>query len=199
MACRWFLNRNLFTNYRLNKMEISYTKSKPKVADYNPLTHNSFYSEISATSAFSPQFKKNNPYKPYSFSPEYTRSTSLANRNIFSHLSHYENKSNSIEETSNSKQDSPRYYKTRPKNQILDPISGEVKKFNINRPKLENLDVFNQKDKLSNDLNLSSIQDFQAKKSLLKSVDNIAGSLKKEVPFLPYVNPFILRTSLSNN
>ena len=182
-------------------MDAFYTKAKPKVVDYNPLTHMSFYNQMPPPATYSPNPQKNITLSTYLDTPsKYPRSTSLAGKNIFSQTGNYTNRSPSIEKLSgNVTGDSPRYYKTRPKNKIADPISGEIKFFNIDRPRLENLDISHHKDKLTNDLDFDSVRRFHQQKGLLKSVDNIAGSLKKEVPYVPYVDPFILKRSLPNS
>ena len=83
-------------------------------------------------------------------------------------------------------------------NKIIDPISGETRIYKIERPKLEHLDTKPQIDKLTNEFNSSRIQDYQRQKKSLKATDNIAGSLRKEVPYLPYVNPFTLKSAFKN-
>ena len=141
--------------------------------------------------------KRSTP-SPYIYEPSrIPRPISLAGKNIFSNLG--SNSSSNKRLISNNNLDSPRYYKTKPKNKIIDPISGEIKIFNIDRPKIANLDISSQKDKLTNELDYESIKKFHQQKGLLKSLDSIAGSLKKEVPFVPYVDPFILKTSLANS
>jgi hypothetical protein len=95
-------------------------------------------------------------------------------------------------------EDNPRYYKTRAKSKIVDPISGEVKVFSVERPKIDGLDVNSLRDRLRNDLDFDSFQKFSELRSKNKSTDNIAGSLRKEVPFVSYVNPFVLKKSINS-
>ena len=181
-------------------MDSFYTKANPKVVDYNPLTHTPFYNQSTPITYPPSSPAKKIVLSNYLDSPiKYPRSTSLAGRNIFSQTGNYQRRSPSIDAKASSNPDSPRYYKTRPKNKTIDPISGEVRIFNIDRPKLENLDFSYQKDKITNDFDFESIQRFNRQKGLLKSNDNIAGSLKKEVPYVAYVDPFILRSSLARN
>lgn len=178
-------------------MDAFYSKAKPKVVDYNPITHMSFYNQPASPPPYSPGSPSRGPFSNYLDSPsKYPRSTSLAGKNIFSQSNSYKSPRSSTFETLNgnkSNPDSPRYYKTRPKNRIVDPISGEVKVFAIDRPRIENLDTGSGKDKLTNEFNYNTVKKFQQQKGTLKSLDNIAGSLKKEVPYVPYVDPFMLK------
>jgi hypothetical protein len=176
-------------------MDAYYTKAKPKVNDYNPITHGGFYNQ--PPSPFIPSREspeKKLPWGTLAENPlKYPRSTSLAGKNIFSGSS----TSRSPSGLDVSPGDSPRMYKTRPKNKVVDPISGEVKTYNIERPKIENLDLSYNRDKITNDFDADRIKRFAQIKAQLKSNDNIAGSLKKEVPFLPYVDPFILKARMN--
>jgi hypothetical protein len=176
-------------------MEVYYTKGKPKVSDYNPITHGGFYNQ--PPSPFMPREspEKKLPWGTLSESPQkYPRSTSLAGKNIFSGSTTSRSPSGLDK---NNTVDSPRMYKTRPKNKVVDPISGEVKIYNIERPKIENLDVSYNRDKITQDFDTERVQRFAQFKAQLKSNDNIAGSLKKEVPYLPYVDPFILKARMN--
>jgi hypothetical protein len=179
-------------------MDIYYTKSKPKVVDYNPLTHIPFYKQSSSPAPYSRDSQiKNLPINSYQNSPQkYPRSTSLAGKDIFSSLGIYTSRSASKDLLNQS--DSPRFYKTRPKDKVTDPILGEVKIFKIDRPKIQNLDLWRNMDKISNELNYESVKMFNDKKFMMKSVDNIAGSLKKEVPFVPYVDTIMLRSMINS-
>jgi hypothetical protein len=179
-------------------MDSYYTKSKPKVVDYNPLTHMAFYNQSSSPQPYSRESpEKKLPLSSYLDAPQrYPRSTSLAGKNIFSNSGPSTSRT-PIKDVLNSS-DSPRYYKTRPKNKVVDPISGEVRVFNIDRPKIDNLDVWHNRDKVTNELNYESVRKFNEKKMVLKSNDNIAGSLKKEVPFVAYVDPIMLRSMINS-
>lgn len=179
-------------------MDSYYTKSKPKVVDYNPLTHMGFYNQPSSPAPYSRESPSQKiALSSYLDSPQkYPRSTSLAGKNIFSSSGNNTNRSPSLEALRNS-DETPRFYKTRPKNKLVDPISGEIKIYNISRPKIENLDVSYNRDKITPDFDFNSIKMFNEKKTNLKSNDNIAGSLKKEVPFVPYVDPFILKSQIT--
>ena len=175
-------------------MEAYYTKAKPKVVDYNPLTHIPFYSQSSSPSPYPVDYYKKTNWNNYSESPvKHIRATSLAGKNIFSQSSQSTNRFQSKADI-NGNNDSPRLYKTRPKNKIVDPISGEVKVFNINRPRIENLDLFHYRDKLDNNFNNNSMFRLNDRKNI-KPMNNIAGSLRKEVPYVSYVNPIMLNSN----
>lgn len=179
-------------------MDVFYSKAKPKVVDYNPLTHMGFYNQPysqspspysrNSTDRLSPQISSKN--SPLTF----PKPISLAAKNIFATPA-YQRKSPSIPEVSS--EDSQRFYKTRARNKVVDPISGEVKIFNIQRPKIESFDVSNNRDRLTNDFDYESILRFRDNKLKMKSNDNIAGSLKKEVPFVAYVDPYLLKNSIN--
>ena len=181
-------------------MDAFFPKAKPKVVDYNPITHMSFYNQPASPAPYSPGPQKREILSNYQSSPDkYIRSTSLAGKNIFSQSSNqYGDKfsppfSKVSVKASSSTPDSPRLYKTKPKNKTVDPISGEVKTYDISRPRIENLDTSYRKDKLTNEFNYNTVKMFQQQKNLFRPSDNIAGSLKKEVPYVAYVDPFMLK------
>ena len=68
-----------------------------------------------------------------------------------------------------------------------------MKTYAIDRPRIENLDTSHHKDKLTNEFNYNTVKRFQQQKKLFKPTDNIAGSLKKDVPYVAYVDPFMLK------
>lgn len=178
-------------------MEAYYTKAKPKVIDYNPITHGGFYNQsASPVTPFRQTPDKKLPWSTLNESPmKYPRSTSLAGKNIFS--GNITSRSGSGLKLNNDI-DSPRFFKTKPKNRVVDPINGEVKIYNIERPKIENLDISYNRDKIMPDFDFKRVQQFRDMKAGLKSIDNIAGSLKKEVPFVSYVDPFILKARMNS-
>jgi len=177
-------------------MEVYYSKSKPKVVSYNPLTHTSFNNQSSSPAPNSRgSFDRlSPPFSQINSPSSYPKSISLAAKNIFASPT-YNRKSPSSPDISSD--NSQRYYKTRARNQIRDPISGEVKIFSVQRPRLESFDTSSNRDKLTNDFDYESILKFRDNKQKLKSNDNIAGSLKKDVPFVAYVNPYILKNSIN--
>lgn len=178
-------------------MEAYYTKAKPKVIDYNPITHGGFYNQSPPPmSPFRQTPEKKLPWSTLNESPQkYPRSTSLAGKNIFAGSITSRSQSGLDKSLAT---DTPRFFKTKPKNRVVDPIVGEVKVYNIERPKIENLDVSYNRDKISPEFDLSRVQRFREIKAGMKSIDNIAGSLKKEVPYVPYVDPFILKARMNS-
>jgi len=178
-------------------MEAYYTKAKPRVIDYNPITHGGFYNQSpSPITPFRQTPDKRLPWSTLNESPmKYPRSTSLAGKNIFS--GNFTSRAGSGLGV-NKDIDSPRFFKTKPKNKVVDPIIGEVKFYNIERPNISNLDVSYNRDKITTDFDLKRVQQFRDMKAGLKGIDNIAGSLKKEVPFVPYVDPFILKARMNS-
>lgn len=177
-------------------MDVYYSKSKPKVVSYNPLTHMSFYNQSSSPAPNSRGSfdRQSPPFSQLNSPSSYPKPISLVAKNIFATPS-YNRKSPSSPDISTD--DSQRYYKTRARNKVTDPISGEVKIFSIQRPRIESFDTSYNRDKLTNDFDYESILKFSDNKQKLKSNDNIAGSLKKEVPFVPYVNPYLLKNSIN--
>ena len=173
-----------------------YTKANPKIQDYNPITHTSFYNQ--SPTIYSTPMPRIAPGSSYNYSTpdkNYQKFENVSKKNIFAQSGSYISRSASINGLG---RESPLYSKTRPKDKIVDPISGEVKIFKINRPKIESLDTKANLDRLSNDVNVQSIQEFYARKNQLKPLSTVSGSLRKEVNNVPYVNPFLLRTSLNN-
>lgn len=82
---------------------------------------------------------------------------------------------------------------------MVDPISGEVKVYNIQRPKVESFDVSSFRDKLSSNFDIRAVKDFQMRKNMLKPQGSVSGSLKKDVFGVAYVDPYILKSTLKQN
>ena len=173
-------------------MEKYFTKAKPKVIDYNPITHTPFYNQPASPQPRSPPSSKLSLISQNNSSPLGKRFTSIVAQNIFSSRNTPTRSPSSFDI---GKEESMRLYKTRVRSKITDPISGEVRVYKIERPRLEALDAYSMKDKLSNDFDYESVKRFSELKSKNKSTDNIAGSLRKDVPFVSYVNPYVLKST----
>lgn len=178
-------------------MTEKYTKSNPKIQDYNPLTHASFYSKPQSLSPISQP--KNSNLSNYDSPKTPQRSIHLAGKQIFSYSPIKDLSSKSFESLSSKKIENPIYSKISYKNKVTNPISGEVKIFNLERPRLQYLDKDGFRDKFTEEINFKALEDFHKKKLRLKPQQNIAGSLRKEIPFVSYVNPFLLKSSLNNS
>ena len=107
-------------------MDSFYPKAKPKVVDYNPITHMSFYNQTASPAPSSPNFQKREILSNYLDSPgKYIRSTSLAGKNIFSQSNNQHGNLLSSPfakvpvKVSSSTPDSPRLYKTRRRTKLL--------------------------------------------------------------------------------
>jgi hypothetical protein len=174
-----------------------YTKHSPKVQDYNPILHTSFYTPPTFYT-YSPPLKYGPPFSNIiNYSPEKNyEKLQVPRKNIFSQSGSFISRSASNQGI---ERDSPLFYKTKPRNKIIDPISGDVKVFDIARPKIESLDFGEKRDRLIKDSDFQSVSDFSVKKNLFKQLGTVSGSLKKEVPNVPYVNPFVLKTSFKSN
>ena len=193
-------------------MDEKYTKSNPKIQDYNPLTHTLFYKETgSPSSSLSPtrlssKINKDLSERKSTVSPNrmlsnmkdypietpqvsFKRPTILAAKNIVPVNPLHSKSFEGIKPD-------PKYFKTSQKNTVIDPISGNIRVYNIQRPKLQYLDKVYNKDKITNIINHDKINELNSFRSLGKVSSNIAGSLKKEVPNLAYVNPFLLKSYL---
>ena len=173
---------------------IQFTKAKPKVQDYNPLTHTSFYNQKSTYSTPLVYSKFGTTPQPLSPEKSYKPIERTPSKNIFAQSGSMISRAISMD---NIKVNNALFSKTRPRNRITDPISGEVKIFNIDRPRIESLDISSPRDKISSDYNLGRIREFQSKKNLLKPQGTVSGSLRKEVPGVAYVDPFILKSTLN--
>ncbi|OMJ77411.1 hypothetical protein SteCoe_23013 [Stentor coeruleus] len=172
----------------------SYTKGSPKVQDYNPLTHTSFYNPPSVFSTPGYQSRLSPPFSSLlnkSSDKSVMSISKVASKNIFAQSGYNISRSSSMDSFNRD----PIYSKTRPKNRVTDPISGEVKVYNIERPKIESLDVNVFRDKLTSDNDYKPI-DIQFKKNNIKAHDTMSGSLRKEVPGVAYVDPFQLKSSI---
>lgn len=171
----------------------SYTKASPKVQDYNPLTHTSFYNQPPIFSSPPSQSRLSPP--PSSFlnkSSDISSLPKVPSKNIFAQSGYNISRSVSIESFNRD----PVFSKTRPRNRITDPISGEVKVYNIERPKVESLDMGGVRDKLISDTEYRPVPDITLKKNFIKAQDTVSGSLRKEVPGVAYVDPFMLKGSI---
>jgi hypothetical protein len=177
-------------------MDTHYTKSKPKVVDFNPITHLPFYNQVVITPS--------SPNSPTNLSTnlaeknldKYARSTSLAGRNIFSN--NYKNRLVSNEKNQNNRSfENPRFYKNKPKNIISDPISGETKFYQIQRPGPVDLKFSNFYEQAINEINFDASKKSEPPKVSHKFI-NYTGSPRKEVPNVPYINPFSLKKLLNN-
>lgn len=178
-------------------MEVKFTKSSPKIQDYNPITHTPFYANPSERSSLSPPKLPNGFSSPQRESPfkSTQRPTYIAGKNILpSPLN--QKTSRSIDFINKTQLEIPKFSKLNGKNTIVDPISGEVRVYNINRPRLQYLDSDLRKDRANTQFNLDYCGDFKKKEQekMLKPNDNISGSLKKPVQLVPYVNQYALKS-----
>ena len=120
-----------------------YTKSSPKIQDYNPLTHTSFYDKnpIFLTPSLPPSLDVSSSMLLKS--PEKPKMLRAQSKNIFS-TSGY-----SMMKSSSQLFNKPNYAKTRLRNTVMNPISGEIKVFNIDRPRISSLDFTMWKEKFT--------------------------------------------------
>ena len=176
-----------------------FTKSHPKIQDYNPITHTSFYHKRSANNPsplptyLQSQYFKQSQGSPSLVTPEknFLPVEMISRKNIFAQSGSHISRSLSNDITY--------FSKTRPRDRVVDTISGEVKVYDIRRPKIESLDSQHYRDKPSQDVDYNSLSSYQLKKSLLKPSASVSGSLKKEVLGVAYVDPYILKSTMKIN
>ena len=178
-------------------MDPKYTKSSPKITDYNPLTHMPFYRNVSESTSLSPVRDEQasfSPQKDPSIKRIY-RPTYLAGKSIIpSALNSIHSKSfEGLGSERSERSELPVYSKLSIKNTIIDPISGQIRIYNIRRPRLQYLDNMVRRDKASSDLDFASTDKFERNPIQMRGANNISGSLKKTVPMVPYVSQFAIK------
>ena len=163
-------------------MEFSpwYSKSRPKVSDYNPLTHSTFYT-------------KQGRATPDSFRTSYALNFHAPGKSYskpFANIAARGLRSSSVQAGP-----SDRYYKTRPRNVFSDPITGVQRQVSVPRNRIESLDTRVSRDRFPVSLSV----DYSLPSFTSSSKDRISGALRKDVPSVGYVNPFALKASSRQN
>ena len=103
---------------------MQYTKSRPKIQDYNPITHLSFYNQqpLSLENSPNPQLRSNLA-SSYMYTPDKNISPlpKSYSKNIFTQSGTYITRNSSLDGIKN---DSPYYSKTKPRNKNAHEFNG---------------------------------------------------------------------------
>jgi len=163
----------------------NYTKAKPKVNDYNPITHTPFYSPSPVPKQLpqSPRQAASNMRSPRETNP-FARNSSQRSPLAYSaalSLSPSKNVYMSPAE---------RRAKTKLRSNLFNPITGEKQEFKLQRPNLESLDIIQRKDRLPKKISEEPFPVYN-----LSNTKSASGSLKRLVPEVSYVNPYGLKYS----
>lgn len=155
-----------------------YSKSRPRISDYNPVLHSQFYSSLISKTTPEPTFPST-----------HKRNYSGLNSNIISRSNLARNAGLQF---SNSKAifNHQRFYKTRPRNIFSDPISGVVKVLQTSSSHIDGLGTDINKTR-----QLHSVKQYEYSNIRASPTnDRIAGALRKHVASVPYVNPYVLKS-----
>lgn len=180
-------------------MNVYYPKATPKVHDYNPITHSGFYStpDTSLNKSYNP------PKSSKPFSNIFSAETSTSNYKdpITGRFYRYKDDRKTLSQTGSIRLNNSqpididkyasiinpsRLYKSKPKEFSPNPINGILRNFESPKPSYMPLQSKPESSPPAFDFLQKNSSDLR---------DTIAASLKKPVPNVAYVNPYMLKAS----